>query len=162
MPADSQSYEVVSSSAPDKLDADQNALANGLGRLGLALCLLHHGRVTGRWELGQAAATEATAGALTARGSWETAPNRPLFLVQSATQAIELQRNGAFTNVNAIVVHADNAWYSLSRGETGVRRPRGAPGRTRVQTTHVSLGNLIEACDDAEALKERFVAEMTL
>ena len=163
LPANSQAYEVVSSAAPDNLEADQNALANGLGRLGLALCLLQHGRVAERWELGQAAAPETTAGALTARGSWETAPDRPLFLVKSATQAIELQRNGAFTNVNAIVVHADNAWHSLSRGGTGIRRPHGTPGRTgRVQTTHVSLGNLIEACDDADVLKERFVAEMTL
>ena len=163
--ADPEAYEVVSSSVPDNLQADHNAQANGLGRLAVALSLLQHGRAAGLWELAPAAAPDATAGALTARGNWLGAPERPLFLVKSATQAIELERNGAFANDNAIVVHADETWHRMAGGGTGtgVRRPRAAPGRIgRVRTTHVSLGNLIETCDDADAVKEQFVAEMAL
>ena len=165
LPAEPEAYEVVSSSAPDNLAADPNAQANGLGRLGVALSLLQHGRVAGLWDLAPTTTPDATAGALTARGSWPGAPERPLFLVNSATQAITLKRNGAFANDNAIVVHADDAWHSMTSGGagTGIRRPRGAPGRTgKVQTTHVSLGSLIETCDDANAVKDRFVAEMAL
>ena len=165
LPASSEMYEAISSSVPDKLEADQNAQANGLGCLGIALSLLHHGRAAGLWELAPAAAPEATAGALTARGNWMGAPERPLFLVKSATQAIALEHTGAFANDNAIVVHADDAWHRISGGGagTGGRRPRGAPGRIgRVRTTHVLLGRLLGACDDADAVKERFVAEMTL
>ena len=165
LPANVEAYEMVSNSVPDKLETDQNAQANGLGRLGVALSLLQHGRTAGLWELAPAAAPEATAGALTARGNWRGAPERPLFLVKSATEAIELQRNGSFANEKAIVVHADDAWHHFAGGRsgTGVRRPRGAPGRIgRVRTTHVSLGSLIEACNDVDALKNRFVAETTL
>ena len=163
--ADLEAYEVVSSSVPNNLAADQNAQANGLGRLGVALSLLQHGRAAALWELAPTAALDATAGALTARGNWPGAPDRPLFLVKSATQAIRLKRNGAFANDNAIVVHADDAWHRMAGGGagTGVRCPRGAPGRTgRIRTTHVSLGSLIETCDDADAVKGRFVAEMAL
>ena len=163
--ADPKAYEVVSSSVPNRLEADHNARANGLGRLGVALSLLQHGRAAGLWELAPAATVDATAGALTARGNWDGAPHRPLFLVKSATQAIELERNGAFANDNAIVVHADDAWHRMAGGGagSGIRHPRGAPGRTgRVRTTHVSLGILIENCDDADAVKRRFVGEMAL
>ena len=163
--ADPDVYEVVSGSVPDNLQADHNAQANGLGRLGVVLSLLQHGRTAGLWELAPAAAPDARAGALTARGNWVGAPERPLFLVKSATQAIELERNGAFANDNAIVVHADDTWDRVNGGGTGsgVRRPRGAPGRIgRVRTTHVSLGRLIETCDDADAVKEQYVAEMAL
>ena len=165
LPADPEAYEVVSSSVPHNLAADPNAQANGLGRLGVALSLLQHGRAAGLWDIAPTTTPDATAGALTARGRWPGAPERPLFLVNSATQAIRLERNGAFANDNAIVVHADDAWQSMTGGGagTGVRRPRGAPGRTgRVRTTHVSLGSLIETCDDADAVKDRFVAEMAL
>ena len=165
LPANAEAYEIVSSSVPDNLETDQNARSNGLGRLGVALCLLQHGRTAGLWELAAAAAPEATAGALTARGNWQGAPGRPLFLVKSATEAIALESNGAFANDEAIVVHADDAWHRIPSGSKGigVRRPRGAPGRTgRVQTTHVSLGRLIDACDNADALKDRFVAKTTL
>ena len=165
MAADPEAYEVVSSSVPNNLEADHNAQANGLGRLGVALSLLQHGRATGLWELAPAAEVDATAGALTARGNWQGAPERPLFLVKSATQAIVLKRNGALANGNAIVVHSDDAWHFMVGGGagTGVRHPRGAPGRTgRVRTKHVSLGSLIKICDDTDAVKEQFVAEMAL
>ena len=165
LPANAEAYEIVSNSVPDNLETDPNARSNGLGRLGVALALLQHGRAARLWELAPAKAPEAAAGALTARGNWLGAPERPLFLVKSATEAIALERNGAFANDKAIVVHGDDAWYRIPGGSKGIgaRRPRGAPGRTgRVQTTHVSLGSLIEACDNADALKDRFVAETTL
>ena len=165
LPTNADAYEIVSNSVPDNLETDPNARSNGLGCLGVALALLQHGRAAKLWELAPARGPEATAGALTARGNWRGAPERPLFLVKSATEAIALERNGAFANDKAIVVHGDNAWHRISGGNksTGIRRPRSAPGRTgRIQTTHVSLGSLIEACDDADALKDRFVAETTL
>ena len=165
LPGSTEAYETISTSVPDELEADHNAHANRLGRLGIALSLLQHGQVAGLWKLAPAAASDATAGALSARGNWQGAPQRPLFLVKSATEAIALKRNGAFANDKAIVVHADDAWHRIAGGGsgTGARHPRGAPGRTgRVRTTHVSLGNLLEACDDADALKERFVAETML
>ena len=165
LPTNAEAYEVLSSSVPDNLEVDQNAQSNGLGHLAVALSLLQHGRVIGLWELAPAATREATSGVLTAHGNWQGAPERPLFLVRSATEAIALERNGAYANVNAIVVHADDAWDRFVGGSTGtgVRRPRSAPGRTgRVQTTHVSLGRLIEACDNADTLKDRFVAETAL
>ena len=165
LPASAEAYEVTSSSVPNELEADHNARANGLGRLGVSLSLLQHGQIAGLWELFPAAAPEATGGALTARGHWPGAPQRPLFLVKSATEAIALERNGAFADNKAIVVHADNAWHHIAGSGPGVtaRRPRSAPGRIgRVRTTHVSLGNLLEACDDSDVLKARFVAETTL
>ena len=165
LPTNAEAYEVVSSSVPDKLATDPNAQANGLGRLGVALSLLQHGRVEGLWELAPPPAPDASAGALVAGGIWHGAPKRPLFIVQSATQVIELERNGAFADDNAIVVHADDAWHRIPGGGTGptVRRPSAAPGRIgRVRTTHVSLGILIEECDGAGALQNQFVAEMTL
>lgn len=165
LPADPNAYEVVSSSVPDNLAADPNAQANGLGRLGVALSLLQHGRAAGLWNLAPATTLDATAGALTARGSWPGASERPLFLVNSASQAIRLERNGAFANDNAIVVHADDTWRRMTGGSagTGSRRPSSPPGRTgQVRTTHVSLGSLIETCEDADAVKVRFVAAMAL
>lgn len=163
LPANTEVYEVLTNSVPDALGADYNAQATGLGRLGVALSLLQHGRVAGLWELTPPAAPDATGGALLARGNWADAPVRPMFIVKSATEAIALERNGAFANDNAIVVHADDAWHRISGGGTPARRPRGAPGRTgRVRTTHVSLGMLIEVSGDAEVLKKQFVSEMTL
>ena len=163
--ADPEAYEVISNSVPDSLATDQNARASGLGGLAVALSLLQHGRAAGLWVLAPTTTPDATGGALTARGRWPGAPVRPLFLVNSATQAIRLERNGAFASDNAIVVHADDAWRSMTGGGTGTgtRYPRGAPGRTgRIRTTHVSIASLIETCDDANAVKDRFVAEMAL
>ena len=79
--ADPEAYEVVSSSVPNNLEADRNVQANGLGRLGVALSLLQHGRTAGLWELAPAAAPRRVDNrqALTARGNWAGAPERPQF-----------------------------------------------------------------------------------
>ena len=79
LPANSEAYEVVSRSVPNTLEADHNAQTSGLGRLGVALSLLQHGRAAQLWELAPAAAPEAMAGSLTARGNWQGAPGRPLY-----------------------------------------------------------------------------------
>lgn len=161
VPANAEAYEVVSNLVPNMLALDANAVASGLGRMAIALGLLQHGRAAGLWELAPPAAREAAAGALTARGTWGGSLQRPLFLVESATEAIRLEQLGAFANDNAIVVHADSTWRVIRGG--GARGPGSAPGRTgRVRTTHVGLGTLIDDCEDMEALKKRFVAEMTL
>ena len=165
LPTDPEAYETISNWVPEKLEADQNAQANNLGRLGVALALLQYGRAVGLWELAHVDGADADAGALTAIGSWTGAPARPLFLVKSAAEAITLQHNGAFADDKAIVVHADDAWYRITSEGRGMaeRRPHGPPGRTgRVRTTHVSLGHLIEIGDDAEDLKNGFVTEMML
>lgn len=163
LPTNPDAYEVVSSSVPEILDNDQNAQATRLGHLAVALSLLEHGRVQGLWTLAPVATPEASAGALTARASWAGAPERPLFLVKSATEAITLERNGAFTNDNSIVVHADDTWHHLSSGGSGARHPRGAPGRSgRIRITHVSLGRLIEVSRNADALRQQFVTEASL
>lgn len=104
LPTNPDAYEVVSSSVPKILDGDQNAQATRLGNLAIALALLEHGRIHGFWTLFPVTAPEASGGALKARASWVGAPERPLFLVKSATEAIILERNGAFTNDNSIVL----------------------------------------------------------
>tara|TARA_R110001606_G_scaffold241078_1_gene389087 strand:- start:16085 stop:17752 length:1668 start_codon:yes stop_codon:yes gene_type:complete len=163
LPVNEEVYEVTSNSVPAMLDSDQNAKATGLGRLGAALSLLQHGLAQGLWELGPPAAPDATAGALTARGVWAGATERPMFLVMSATEAIVLERNGAFANDNVIVVHADDAWDRMVGVGASARRSTGAPGRTgRVRTTHVSLGRLIDGSDDVAGLAKQFVAELML
>ncbi|MGA3952007.1 SIR2 family protein [Ralstonia nicotianae] len=163
LPANPDAYEALSNSTLNLIAADQNALAMGLGRLGIALSLLQHGRTSGLWELRQPASNGLTSGVLTARASRPDGVDRPLFLVKSATEAIALKSNGAFANDNAIVVHADDAWHQMLRGGVSARRVRAAPGRTgRVGETHVSLGELLARCGDAATLQQEFVTEMML
>ena len=163
LPANPDAYELVSSSVPAILGTDQNAQATRLGHLAVALSLLEHGRVQGLWTLAPVAAPEVSSGALSARAGWAGAPARPLFLVKSATEAITLERNGAFSNDNSIVVHADDTWYRMTSRGSGGRRPRGAPGRSgRVCITHVSLGRLIEISENVDALRQQFITEAAL
>lgn len=163
LPANSEAYETLSNSTPDLIGADQNAQAMGLGRLGIALSLLQHGRAANHWELRQPVSNDLTSGAMTARASRPAAGERPLFLVKSATDAIALKSQGAFANDNAIVIHADDAWHQMVGGGASARRVRAAPGRTgHVGETHVSLGELLTRCDDAATLKQEFIAEMML
>lgn len=163
LPENPDVYETLSSYTPNLLAADQNAQAMGLGRLGVALSLLQHGRATGLWELRSPTSNALASGAMTARASRAGATERPLFLVKSATEAISLKNQGAFANDNAIIVHADDAWHQMVGAGTTSRRVRGAPGRTgRIQDTHVSLGNLLARCADASSLQQEFVAEVML
>jgi hypothetical protein len=163
LPSKPNAYEALSSSTPGLIAADQNAQAMGLGRLGISLALLQHGRAAGHWELRQPASTDLTSGAMTARALRPDGIDRPLFLVKSATDAIALKESGAFANDNAIVIHADDTWQRMVGGGASPRRVRSAPGRTgRVGETHVSLGNLIARCSDAASLRQEFVAGMML
>ncbi|MCO6180847.1 SIR2 family protein [Ciceribacter sp. RN22] len=163
LPVNPDAYETLSSFTPNLIAADQNAQAMGLGRLGVALSLLQHGREAGVWELHPPASNDLASGAMTARPSRPGGTDRPLFLVKSATEAISLKSQGAFANDNAIIVHADDAWHHMVSGGATSRRVRGAPGRTgRIQDTHVSLGNLLSRCADAPTLQQEFVAGIML
>jgi hypothetical protein len=163
LPANPDSYETLSNSTLNLIAADQNAQAMGLGRFGVALSLLQHGRAAGLWKLRQSVSNDLTSGAITARASRPDGVDRPLFVVKSATEAIALKNNGAFANDNAIVVHADDTWHRMVGGGASARRVRASPGRTgHVGETHVSLGDLLTRCGDALTLQREFVAEMML
>lgn len=163
MPSNPEAYETLSSFTPNLLATDQNAQNMGLGRLGIALSLLQNGRQAGLWELRGPASNDLTSGTMTARALRPDGFDRPLFVVKSATEAIALKSEGAFANDNAIVIHADNAWYQMTGGGVSARRVRAAPGRTGyIGETHVSLGDLLARCGDAATLQREFVAEMML
>lgn len=163
LPVDPEAYEVLSPSNPDRLEVDPNAQATGLGNLAIALALLQHGRIATLWELHLPQANAATAGALTARGTWGGASDRALFLVKSAGEAIALEKSGAFANDNAIVVHADDVWGQMGGSGDSARRLSRPPGRTgQMHTTHVCVGGLLKCCDDVNELTRRFVAAVTL
>ena len=163
LPANADAYETLCNSTPNLIAADQNAQAMGLGRLGVALSLLQYGREAGLWKLSKPVSDDLTSGAMTACALRPDGTNRPLFVVKSATEAIELKCRGAFANDNAIVVHADDAWHQMVGGGSSARRVRAAPGRTgHVGETHVSLGDLLARCGDALSLQQEFVAEMML
>ncbi|MBZ9738373.1 SIR2 family protein [Mesorhizobium sp. CO1-1-4] len=163
LPVDPGGYETLSSSTPNLLAADQNALAMGLGTLGVILALLQQGRAAGHWELTPPVDDALSAGAMSARPNRPGASGRPVFLVKSAADAIALQSNGAFANDNAIVVHADDIWRRMVGSGGSARRVRSAPGRTgRVGNTHVSVADLLGRSTDAVGLQSAFVAEMML
>lgn len=163
LPASAETYEILSSATPKLISGDQNVQAMGLGRLGVALSLLQHGRSSGLWSLDAPESYDLTSGALTARSPRPDAMNRPLFLVKSATDAISLQSQGAFANSNSIIVHGDDTWHQIMGIGVTSRRVSTPPGRTgKTEETHVSLGNLLSRCDDAETLQRQFIAEMML
>jgi hypothetical protein len=163
LPAHTDMYEALCGSPLNLIEADQNAQAMGLGQLGVALSLLHHGRASGHWEIRAPASDNLDAGAMTARASRPGGVDRPLFVVKSAADAIKLQSNGAFANDNVIVVHADDVWHRMVGGGASSRRVRSAPGRTgAVGETHVSIADLIARSADAANLQQQFVAEMML
>ena len=161
LPSDPTAYEVLSNSIPNLLGADHNAQATGLGRIGIVMALFQKGRAGGHWELTLPANEELTSGAFNARASRPASVDRPIFLVKSATEAVLLQKNGAFANDNAIVVHADDTWQQMTGGHTSARQLRAAPGRTgRRGITHVSVEDLIHKSDTVASLQQAFVAEM--
>jgi hypothetical protein len=84
---------------PAALQGDANAIAAGLGRLGLILASLQNGKANGAWELKLPADANVTSGAFTARANRTDAMDRPLFVVTSATEAIALEKIGAFQSV---------------------------------------------------------------
>jgi hypothetical protein len=163
LPADPNAYEALSNSNPNLLAADQNALAMGLGMLGVMLALLQLGRAAGHWELTPPSDDTLPAGAITARPNRPGATGRPVFLVRSAADAIALQSNGAFVNDNTVVVHADDTWHRMVGSGASARRIRSAPGRTgRISNTHFSMSDLLGRSPDVAGLQSAFVAEMML
>jgi hypothetical protein len=162
LPANPETYEILTTSSFNLIAADPNVLPMGLGRLGIALSLLQQGRTAGNWALSRPVSSDLAAGAMKAKASRAGATERPLFIVKSAAEAITLEEQGAFVNDNAVVIHADDLWRQMV-GAAGSRSSTGAPGRTgRVGVTHVSLGSLVNHCADAAVLQEEFVAEMML
>lgn len=160
LPASTDAYETLSPSSLALLAADPNSLSNGLGQLAIALALLQHGRVAGRWTIAEPATSDVAAGCATARGSRAGASARPLFIVKSAANAITLQERGAFANNNAVVIHADDAWLRMGGS---ARRVRGAPGRTgHVGPIHVSVSEIVGRCGDAAELNHAFAAGLIL
>lgn len=163
LPADPNTYETLSNSTPNLLAADQNALAMGLGTLGVILALLQLGRAAGQWELTPPSDDTLPAGAMTVQPNRPGATGRPVFLVRSAADAIALQSNGAFAKDNAVVVHADDIWHRMVGSSASARRVRSAPGRTgRVGNTHVSVADLLGRSPDVAGLQSAFIAEMML
>lgn len=163
LPANPQAYEVLSTYVPAALHGDANAISAGLGRLGLVLALLQNGKADGTWDFNLPVDTNVTFGVFTARSNRIDATDRPLFVVKSATEAIELQKVGAFANGNAVVIHGDETWQTLIGKKKSARKPTSAPGRKgRVETTHVSLGAILLRVPDALALQQQFAAEMML
>lgn len=163
LPANPTKYERVSASGLRQLGADANAAAARLGDFAIALSLLGRGQDDAIWALVARQDEPLTHGAIGAEGNWEGASVRPVFVVKSAAEAIALEKAGAFSDNNAIVIHSDAVWSEMleQRGES--RRISTAPGRTgRVGTTHSSIQRLLERCVDADAIMAGFVAEVSL
>ncbi len=163
LPDRPDTYQELSASTPLQLPTDQNAKAAGLGRLGAAISLLQSGHADGQWRISVPRSLNLTDGAMTTTSTWAGAEPRPLFLVKSVTEAINLEKNGAFTGDKAIVLHGDDTYQRVFGGGTSARRPRGAPGRTgRSSTRHVSISHLVETSVDADDLFHRFSSEVAL
>jgi hypothetical protein len=157
-------YEAISRIPVGQLAGDMNVRAAGFGELGVALSLLEHGRYGGLWTLSPPADSVLTAGAMASVGSWPGAASRPIFLVRSASVALDLEKRGAFASHNAIVIHADEVWYQMRSAAADSARTRSrAPGRTgRVGTRHVSISAILGAEADVAQLRKRFISEVTL
>ncbi|MCG5235310.1 hypothetical protein [Xanthobacter oligotrophicus] len=159
-------YEAINHSTVQHVASDANAVAAGFGDLALVLSLLEHGLGV-IWSLMPPAAVDISAGALVAKGVYPGAQERPVFVVQSARQALLLKKSGAL-NDNSIVIHGDEMWRLLSAGATGgglssPRGPRRPPGRSnRQQTIHVCMKPIVEGAADLDDLRRRFISEVTL
>ncbi|MDB5620426.1 SIR2 family protein [Tardiphaga sp.] len=164
LPLQPDAYEVLSASSPAQLAADQNAQASGLGELAIALAMLDHGAGEKLWTLKSTSSSALADGAFTAVASWNGATERPVFIVRSAGIAIELEKQGAFANDNAIVIHGDDLWHMMRDASGGsARGPKRAPGRTGMPgTRHVSIARMIESEPDIASLQKRFIGEVTL
>jgi hypothetical protein len=156
VPANSYSYEFISSTSLGALEGDQNAQAVGLGRLGLALSLLQQGQIANAWMLRPPVSTDLTSGVLTGCANRIDAEDRPIFIVRSATETILLMRDGAFSTGQAVVIHGDDGWHTLA-GIKSARQVSTSPGRNGiVATTHVSLGMLLSQAINTIGLQQQF------
>ncbi|WP_090271115.1 SIR2 family protein [Thalassovita taeanensis] len=166
VPKSAGTYEAISATSLSQLPGDQLARDSHLGQLALALCLINYGRTQGLWTLLPALNDEIEGGSLTVTGTWPGAEPRPLFIVKSVTEAIILEKDGAFEGQGAIVVHADNLWPRLrpDGGSTrSARSPRSSPGRNAsVRTTHLSLEAMLEKSDNLQNLNTEFVTQASV
>jgi hypothetical protein len=164
LPARSTAYEPLSSGPVAQIAHDANARAASLGELAIALALLSDGQTNGLWRLSGPANSDLPSGALSSAATWGSAQPRTIFFVRSAAIALDLQKRGAFTNDNTIVIHSDDAWHQLQpSGTVTARTQKRPPGRTGTPTTlHVSIAHLLESAPNVGALRKRFAAEVTL
>lgn len=163
VPNSAGAYEAVSATSLSQLPGDQLARDSHLGQLALTLCLVNHGRTLGLWTLLPAQTDEIADGSFAVNGTWDGAEPRPVFIVKSVSEAILLEKNGAFEREGAIVVHADNLWPQLHRGSGSARSPRSSPGRNAsIRTTHISLEALLDRCDNLINLNTEFVTEASI
>jgi hypothetical protein len=161
-PSSPDCYEYISATNLNTLQGDPNVQAVGLGKLGIALSLLQQGQAENMWVIGPPTGPDITHGALTGRANRVGADDRPIFIVRSAAEAIILMRDGAFSSGQAVVIHGDDGWHTLSGG-TSPRQVSAAPGRTgTVSTTHVSLGMLLAQATDVLGLQQEFAAGVLL
>jgi hypothetical protein len=162
VPASPDSYEFISAASLGALQGDPNAQAVGLGRLGIALSLLQQGQAENTWLIGPPVGPDLTSGVLTGRANRIDADDRAIFIVRSATEAVLLLRDGAFSSGQAVVIHGDDVWHTFA-GVTSARQVSTAPGRTgMVSTTHVSLGMLLSQATDIVGLHQQFAAGVML
>lgn len=165
LPLGSGSYQVLTGGPVGGVAQDQNARAAGLGELGIGLALLQRGVDNALWTISPPRNDNMVAGAVSALANWHGASPRPIFFARSAQMVIALEKNGAFDNDNAIVIHADDAWHEMQDTNI-VDSPRSisrSPGRTgTIGTQHVSLARMIAGEPTADGLAARFVREASI
>ncbi len=134
-----------------------------MGKLALSLCLVNYGREEGLWTVSPAQSDEIENGSFTVNGTWAGAEPRPVFIIKSVSEAISLEKDGAFERQGAIVVHADDLWPQLRPDGGSARSPRSSRGRSAsVRTTHISLEALLDKCDNLQNLNTEFVEEASI
>ena len=161
LPAKPDTYEVISGNPVRQLANDPNVQAAGFGEFGVALALLEYGRSANLWALAPPADASLPAGSIRTTATWPGAVPRAIFLVRSAAIALDLEKRGAFSNDNAIVIHGDDVWQQMrSPGKTSARKSRRAPGRIgKVRTRHVSIAHILQTETNVAALRHRFTTE---
>jgi hypothetical protein len=163
VPNSAGAYEAISATSLSQLVGDELARESHFGKLALSLCLINYGRTEGLWTLSTPQCDEIESGSFTVKGTWAGAEPRPVFVIKSVSEAILLEKDGAFEKQGAIVVHADNLWPQLRPDGGSARSPRSSPGRTAsVRTTHISLEALLDKCDNLQNLNTKFVAEASI
>jgi hypothetical protein len=161
LPTSGDTYEVISGSPLCQLANDQNLQAVCFGEFGIALALLEYGRSANLWSLAPPADARLSAGAISTTASRPGATPCAVFLVRSAAIALDLERRGAFTSHDTIVIHGDDVWQQMrSSATTSARKSRRAPGRTgKIRPRHVSITHILHTEKDIATLRKRFIAE---
>ncbi len=163
LPKQPDRYDTISSFPPSQVLDDDAPRAAHLGKLGFALAILQRGQDEAKWRLAPPLVPTVEGGAFAVQGRWDGAQVRPIFLVRSYAEALELQKEGAFDANGAIVLHGDDIWQQLRSTGGNARSPRSSFGRTgRVRTSHVSLTSLLTTCASADELRDEFMAEAAI